>query len=425
MEKPINDVPSLVRNLNIFIDEESIIRCKGRLENCEYLSFDMQNPMLLPKSSYLRELIIWNAYVSCKHMGSASTLNDIRKNGLWIPQGRLTVKGVLKRCIICQKINAYSFRYPKPNNLISDRVNLIKPFKHTGIDFTGHFQVKFGEKVAKMYLLVFTCLNVRAIHLELLPSMSCEHFLQAFIRFCNLHTIPSAIYSDNASTFIQAMGLISNSFSNNEFSEYLEKNNIKHVRIPLYAAWIGSFWERMIRTIKSSLYKVVGRKQLEYFYFVSLLSDIQNSINARPLTYRDDDSSFLPLTLNCFIKSETGKDFILDNLAGSQLDIPNRNKLIESIEKRQDIYNNFKEHWYNNYLLSLKESSRDVYQGTWEDKVAVDDVVFISSPIKNRRQWQMGRVIQMLTGKNQITRCVKVVRPYCSEGVYAISHLYP
>ena len=50
---------------------------------------------------------------------------------------------------------------------------------------------------------------------------------------------------------------------------------------------------------------------------------------------------------------------------------------MDSIEKRQDIYNNFEEHWYNEYLLSVRESSRDVYKGTWEDKVAVDDVVLI------------------------------------------------
>ena len=40
--------------------------------------------------------------------------------------------------------------------------------------YTGSFNVKLGEKVQKMYLLVFTCLNVRAMYLELLPDMTCE-----------------------------------------------------------------------------------------------------------------------------------------------------------------------------------------------------------------------------------------------------------
>ena len=134
----------------------------------------------------------------------------------------------------------------------------------------------------KMYLLVFTCLNVRAIHLELLPDMTCEQFLLAFIRFSNVHCIPSKIYSDNASTFLQAMGILSKTNIDNDFVSYLSKNNIAHVRIPLYSAWIGSMWERMIRTIKLCLNKTVGRKRLEYFTFLTVLTDVCNAVNSRP-----------------------------------------------------------------------------------------------------------------------------------------------
>jgi len=40
----------------------------------------------------------------------------------------------------------------------------------------------------------------------------------------------------------------------------------------------------MIKTLKNSLHKTVGRKHLPYFEFITLLSDLQNSINSRPLT---------------------------------------------------------------------------------------------------------------------------------------------
>ena len=49
-----------------------------------------------------------------------------------------------------------------------------------------------------MYLLIFTCLNVRAVHIELVPDMNTNPLVLAIIRFTNIYGIPTHIYSDNA-----------------------------------------------------------------------------------------------------------------------------------------------------------------------------------------------------------------------------------
>ena len=54
-----------------------------------------------------------------------------------------------------------------------------------------------------MFVLIFTCLNVRAVHFELLPDMSTRNFVLAFQRFCNMYSSPQYLYSDNAKTFIK------------------------------------------------------------------------------------------------------------------------------------------------------------------------------------------------------------------------------
>ena len=85
-------------------------------------------------------------------------------------------------------------------------MNLVRPFLHTGVDFTGHLWVQTGEGGdKKVYLLVFTCLSVRAIHIELLQDMSAKSFVLALIRFTNLFGIPECIYSDNARSFVAFM----------------------------------------------------------------------------------------------------------------------------------------------------------------------------------------------------------------------------
>ena len=60
--------------------------------------------------------------------------------------------------------------------------------------------------------------------------------------------------------------------------------NIKHLTIPLYSAWFGSVWERLIKSVKCCLFKLVSRKSVEYFEFFTLLFDVKNASNSRSLT---------------------------------------------------------------------------------------------------------------------------------------------
>ena len=83
------------------------------------------------------------------------------------------------------------------------------PFAQAAVDYTGHYYIRDGQggKV-KIYILIFTCFNTRAVHLEAVSSMSTAEFILAFVRFVNRYGIPLAIYSDNAKSFLQAGGLM-------------------------------------------------------------------------------------------------------------------------------------------------------------------------------------------------------------------------
>ena len=130
------------------------------------------------------------------------------------------------------EIQQLPFKHPKATNLLKHRVNVIKPFQHTGIDYIGHVWVKTNEGVSKMYLLIFTCLNIRAIHTELVQDMSTHSFILALLRFTNIYGIPSHIYSDNAKSFIAGCKLMDEVFASSEFNDKFE---IYHIKIPLYA----------------------------------------------------------------------------------------------------------------------------------------------------------------------------------------------
>ena len=109
--------------------------------------------------------------------------------------------------------------------------------------------------------------------------MSTSDFLLAFIKFSNIYRSPESLYSDNGSTFTHAARILQCSDGEDYLNNYLAKNAIKHVKIPVYAAWVGSYWERLIRVIKGYLYKSIGRKKLELFQFPLLLTEVQNAVN--------------------------------------------------------------------------------------------------------------------------------------------------
>ena len=97
-------------------------------------------------------------------------------------------------------------------NLPKHRVNLIRPYLNTGIDFTGHIYVKEGGTEKRFYMLVFTCLNIRACHIELVPDMNADQFILAFIRFVNEYGVPANVYSDNGRSFISGLNIIKDFF---------------------------------------------------------------------------------------------------------------------------------------------------------------------------------------------------------------------
>ena len=151
-DKP-KDVPNLVNNLDLFLDDKGLIRSRGRIAKSLRVSYDIQNPVLMGKGHKLTELIVGFYHYSCKHLGLQTTLNNVRTGGFWIPKMRQVVKSILSKCIICRKFNSLSFRYPQMTNLPKYRVNLVKSFQHTGVDFTGHLWVKNEEgEVVKMYI---------------------------------------------------------------------------------------------------------------------------------------------------------------------------------------------------------------------------------------------------------------------------------
>ena len=70
---------------------------------------------------------------------------------------------------------------------------------------------------------------------------------------------------------------------------HLESQGIKWRFILDRSPWQGGMWERLIRSVKRCIIKIVGLAMLSFMELSTLLVEIASVINARPLTYLYDD----------------------------------------------------------------------------------------------------------------------------------------
>ena len=76
---------------------------------------------------------------------------------------------------------------------------------------------------------------------------------------------PSKVYSDNAKTFVAAVGWLKKAQSDEKFNDYLAPNQI-HWEFNLSSApWWGGQFERLIGLVKRALHKTIGNGCLRHF----------------------------------------------------------------------------------------------------------------------------------------------------------------
>ena len=430
LKNPKDKAPILVINLNLFIDKIGILRAGGRIGKHANIKFDLAYPIMLAKEHPLTKLIIEDCHERCLHLGVGATLSKVRLEGFWIPRARQVIRKVLTPCFTCKRFNGLPFKYPKVTNLPKHRVNLVQPFKQVGIDFTGEIILTDENNCDKKhYLLVFTCLTIRAIYIEVLPDRETKSVVLAFIRFTNLHGIPSHLYSDNEKSFIAGGDVIKHVFKESLFVDKFSKYNIKHITIPCYSAWVGSTWERLIRVIKSCLYKTIGNSKVNYFQMTTVVSDIVNAVNARPLTYRcAGDHGLEIISPNCFVKPYVHDSlmFCYDEDDLLEKAPPSRKVVVKALKNRDQIISEFKKLWHEEYLLSLREQCKDLHEIDFENKIRVNDVVLVKGPPMVKRPfWKLGRVVELFPGDDGKIRSVKVKRSDGEIALHSLCHLYP
>ena len=89
-------------------------------------------------------------------------------------------------------------------DLPEERLDASTAFTNVGVDYFGPFIVKIGRRNEKRWCCFFTCLTMRAVHLEVVSKLDTDSCLNAIMRFIARRGKPNTIISDNETNFVGA-----------------------------------------------------------------------------------------------------------------------------------------------------------------------------------------------------------------------------
>ena len=187
----------------------------------------------------------------------------------------------------CRRQRAKTIPKPPPPPLPAERVQWKRPFNTVGVDHTGHFCCRdVSGKRTKLYICLFVCVTTRAVHLEVVNNLSTPSFLLCLRHLAAAKGIPSLILSDNRKTFISGEKFLLALQEDKEVQEYLRDHRVQWKHQTLCSPWMGGHFERLVRTIKTSLSSAIARKLYNQEEFTTIVEEVENIINSRPLTYQ-------------------------------------------------------------------------------------------------------------------------------------------
>ncbi|UYV83279.1 hypothetical protein LAZ67_23000393 [Cordylochernes scorpioides] len=259
-----------MKQLHVFQDKEGLWRVKTRIVNRNDDEL-FRLPILIPTNHPVTELIVKSVHEKMYHCG-AQTLRSVLREKFWIPKARQLVRHVIHKCPRCRRFETKRVDVPEAS-LPQHRVRDVVVFE-------------------KVWFVIFTCGIYRAVHLELVTSLSTEALVGAVERFVARRGWPAVIYSDNGTNLV---GL------RNEL--YRVNFGVKWKLNPPAAPWWRGWIERIVVLTKKLLRRLLGKRVVNYEEMVTILENCERVINARPLTYiAEDNDDLVPLTPEMFLR---------------------------------------------------------------------------------------------------------------------------
>ncbi|XP_055605529.1 uncharacterized protein LOC129753709 [Uranotaenia lowii] len=371
----------------LILDDDGVLRAATRIDGkALYYPYNFRNPVVLPKDSHVTKLLILKFHQRYGHANTGTVLNEIQQR-FYIPKCRATVKSIIKNCAWCRVYKAVPCA-PRMACLPHPRVRpYVRAFTFTGVDYFGPVTVRRGRANVKRWICLFTCLTVRAIHLEVVHSMSSDSCIKAIRRFVARRGPPKHFYSDNGTNFRGASRELSTEIKNANYEAARTFTNAEtewHFNPPS-TPHMGGIWERKVRSVKDAFKVITPQRQLDDEELVTFLAEIEMLVNSHPLTFVPLDSPNEEVL--------TPNNFLLLSSDGSnppKVSLDDHVNLRANWKSLDPILNQFWKKWISGYLPTIARRTK------WFSDVRPlkegDLVVIVDETVRNG--WLRGRIVK-------------------------------
>ena len=372
-----------------FLDDRGVMRCGGRLARACSLEYDAKFPIILPYNhEAVRDLLMY-LHITFLHAGADQLLGETRRR-FWVTKGRRAVRHAVASCVKCQR----AFKAPMQQRMAPlplGRLEAGVPFRHTGVDACGPFRVKIaGRAFHKVWVCLYTCLAVRAVHLEVLRDMSASSFIDSFMRFRARRPGVRQMYSDNGSNFSAAEKEIREEVKkwNEKAAEELRLHGVEWTFSPPTSAHRGGIYERLVRSLKKHLTFVVQQDDLHVETLATAIAQAEFVINSRPLTHVGtdprDERVLSPMDFLCpGVFACAGEDILPPSPPGAAI-------LRYTWQQSRALVDSFWKRWSRDYISALQ--ARPKWRKV-EDSLKIGDVVLMVDEQVRRGDWRLAKVV--------------------------------
>ena len=358
------------------------IKTVSRIENA-CVSYVEAHPVILPGKSHVALLVIRSCHEQSSHQGRLITEGAIRTKGYWITGVKRLIGSMLRQCVKCKRLRGKE-QCQIMGVLPEDRLTVQPPFSNIGVDVFGPWEVitrktRGGAANSKRWAALFTCLSTRAVHIEVLESMSTSSFINAYRRLVALRGKVSIIRSDQGTNFVGAEKLI---------------KDVKWIFNPPHASHMGGVWERMIgvsRRILDAMFQE-NAKNITHEVLVTLMAEVSAVINSRPITEVSTDPEDPVILSPAMLLTHRGAE-VHENLT----DFDTRDMYREQWKRVQVLTEYFWNRWRREYLNTLQKRRKWTQQ---VPDIKVGDVVLLKDKETVRGDWPIARISEVIPSDN-------------------------
>ncbi|XP_055584832.1 uncharacterized protein LOC129737696 [Uranotaenia lowii] len=364
------------------IDADGVLRMEGRSEKAEFLPFDLRFPIILPRTHCVTKLLVQQYHERFGHGYRETVKNEIKQRFVVSGLSNL-IRRTEGSCVWC-KVRKCLPKNPKMAALSVQRLTPFKrPFTFVGLDYMGPVEVVVGRRKEKRWIVVFTCMVVRAVHLEVAHSLTAQSCIMAIRRFISRRGPASEYFSDNGTNLrgaskeiIKQVREIDNVCAD-EFTTAITSWHF----IPPGTPHMGGAWERMVRSVKQVMTALDDGRRLNDEILLTTLAETEDMINSRPLTLVSSDPVVNALCPNVFLR---GSD---PNEPHEVIKPTNPAEALRDAYKRsQQLADDLWKRWIKEYVPTVNQRSKWFSEA---DPLKKGDLVYVVDG-NRRKAWVRG-----------------------------------